>query len=170
MRLGLGILTLKLDSYHTMSIRTAIVSSILAIAILGLALFFYIQHAPLSEEKMATYSAFRFEIADSEAERVQGLSGRSDVPPGSGLLFIFDRPERYGFWMKDMLIPIDIFWLDANKQVISLKENALPERYPESYAPSASALYVLETRSGFAREHRITVGTTLSVQDFAFLD
>ena len=165
MRLGLGILTLKLDSYHTMSIRTAIVSSILAIAILGLALFFYIQHAPLSEEKMATYSAFRFEIADSEAERVQGLSGRSNVPPGSGLLFIFDRPERYGFWMKDMLISIDIIWLADDGTILEIEEGVSPDTYPTPFYPPRPVRYVLETRVGEAKAQGWTVGTRIQLPE-----
>jgi uncharacterized protein len=110
------------------------------------------------------------EYAQTPEEREQGLSGRSEVPDNYGMLFVFEEPGEYAFWMKDMLIPIDIFWLDAEYRVISIKENALPEKYPESYSPRAPALYVLETRAGFAAEHAITVGTTLSVQDFSFAD
>jgi uncharacterized protein len=107
------------------------------------------------------------EYARTPAEREQGLSGRTEIPENYGMLFVFEKPSTYAFWMKDMQVPIDIFWLDENKNVLYFFENALPEKYPETYAPSEPALYVLETRAGFAKANNISVGATLSVQDFS---
>lgn len=148
-----------------MSIRTAIVSSILALAILGLGLFLYMRHAPLSEEKTATYSAFRFEVADSEAEHEQGLSGRKEVKPGSGLLFVFDRPDRYGFWMKDMLISIDIIWLADDGTILEIEEGVSPDTYPTPFYPPRPIRYVLETRVGEAKAQGWTVGTRIPLPE-----
>ena len=144
-----------------MSIRTAIASSILALAILSLALFLYMRQAPPPEDKAATYSAFRFEIADSDAERTQGLSGRKDVPPGSGLLFVFDRSERHGFWMKDMLISIDIIWLADDGTILAIEEGVSPDTYPTPFYPPHPVRYVLETRVGEAKAQGWTVGTRI---------
>ncbi len=106
------------------------------------------------------------EYARTAEEREQGLSGRSEVPDNYGMLFVFETPDTYAFWMKDMLLPIDIFWLDAEKQVVSFKENASPGQYPvESYSPSAPALYVLETQAGFASKYGIVKGTKLTAKD-----
>lgn len=148
-----------------MSIRSAIVSIILAIGILSFALFLYMQHAPLSEEKTVTYHAFRFEIADSDAERTQGLSGRRDVPAGSGLLFIFDRPERYGFWMKDMLISIDIIWLSDDGTILAIEEAVSPDTYPTPFYPPRPVRYVLETRVGEAKAQGWVVGTRIQLPE-----
>ncbi len=146
-----------------MSIRTAIASSILALAILSFALFLYMQQAPAPEEKTATYTAFQFEIADSDAERTQGLSGRKDVPPGSGLLFVFDRPERHGFWMKDMLISIDIIWLADDGTILEIEEAVSPDTYPTPFYPPRPVRYVLETRVGEAKTQGWTVGTRIQL-------
>lgn len=148
-----------------MSIRTAIASSILALAILGLALFLYMRNTSPPEEKTATYSAFRFEIADSEAERTQGLSGRSNVLPGSGLLFIFDRPERYGFWMKDMLISIDIIWLADDGTILEIEEGVSPDTYPTPFYPPVPVKFVLETRVGEAKAQGWAVGTRIPLPE-----
>lgn len=148
-----------------MSIKTAIVSSILAIGILGLTLFLYMKQNPLPEEKAATYSAFRFEVADSEAEHEQGLSGRTEVKPGSGLLFIFDRPDRYGFWMKDMLISIDIIWLADDGTILEIEEGVSPDTYPTPFYPPRPVTFVLETRVGEAKAQGWIVGTRIPLPE-----
>ncbi|MES2931668.1 MAG: DUF192 domain-containing protein [Patescibacteria group bacterium] len=144
-----------------MSIRTAIVSIILAIGILGLAFFLYMLRAPIYEPKRT----FQFEIADSDAERTQGLSGIAEVPPGSGLLFIFDRPERYGFWMKDMLIAIDIIWLADDGTVLEIEEGVSPDTYPTPFYPPQPVRYVLETRVGEAKAQGWMVGTRIPLPE-----
>lgn len=148
-----------------MSIRTAIVSSIFAIAILGLTLFLYMKHAPPPEEKVATYSTFRFEVADSAAEHEQGLSGRKEVPAGSGLLFIFDRPDLYGFWMKDMLISIDIIWLADDGTILEIEEGVSPDTYPTPFYPPHPVKFVLETRVGEAKAQGWNVGTRIPLPE-----
>ena len=52
----------------------------------------------------------RYELADTSSERTKGLSYRTEIPK-EGMLFIFPNKGIQGFWMKDMLFPIDILWL-----------------------------------------------------------
>lgn len=148
-----------------MSIRSAIVSIILAIGILGLALFLYIRQSEESVPETVSKSAFQFEIADTEAKRMQGLSGRADVPPGWGLLFVFERPERYGFWMKDMLVPIDIIWLADDGTVLGIDENVSPDTFPDPFYPPRAVRLVLETRAGEARAQGWDVGIRIPLPE-----
>lgn len=104
---------------------------------------------------------FVFEIKDTPQGRQQGLSGRETVPPGYGMLFVFDRRDTYGFWMKDMRVPIDIIWLSDTGTVIGIEENVSPETYPSVfYAPQPVRL-VLETRAGEARTKGWSVGSVI---------
>lgn len=96
--------------------------------------------------------------ASTSEDRARGLSGRERLGNREGMLFVFDSPSPYCFWMKDMNFPIDIIWLDSNKKVVTVKENATPESYPEPFCPSQEAQYVLEVASGKADEWGITVG------------
>jgi uncharacterized membrane protein (UPF0127 family) len=105
------------------------------------------------------------DLATSTASREQGLGGRSSLPRDHGMLFVFEKLDQYGIWMKDMHIPIDIFWLDDKRQVVYLAQDVSPETYPDVFYPSMPALYVLETNAGFAREHSITVGTVLELKN-----
>lgn len=90
----------------------------------------------------------KVEIADTEEERIKGLSNRAYLEKGTGLLFVFDSPGRYGIWMKDMIFPIDILWLDKSYKVVDLKTNVSPKTFPTVFNPKTEAVYVLELNSG----------------------
>lgn len=102
------------------------------------------------------------DIASSDVERARGLSGRTNLAENSGLLFVFDRPSRNMFWMKDMNFPIDIIWLDENKKIIYIQQKLSPKTYPEVFGPEASSLYVLEVNSNFTKKHNIKIGDQVS--------
>ena len=105
----------------------------------------------------------RLEIADSPTERTQGLSDRPSLPDDSGMLFIFDEPGYYSFWMKNMLFPIDIIWLDENWRIVKIDENILPETYPALLDPPSPVKYVLEINAGKARELELELGERISL-------
>lgn len=98
------------------------------------------------------------EIRDTPQERSQGLSGKANLPEGEGMLFIFEKPDGYGFWMKDMNFAIDMIWIDANKKIVGIEENVTPATYPEILYPQTDILYVLEVPAGFSKRQNIEVG------------
>lgn len=110
--------------------------------------------------------SLRLEFATSTEARERGLGGRVALAPNEAMLFAFTESDRYGFWMKDTLIPLDIFWLDDKGQVIYFEPDVATSTYPRVFYPSAPARYVLETAAGFARAHGVTVGTSLRLQNF----
>lgn len=104
--------------------------------------------------------------ATTEAARERGLGGRTNVPDGYGMLFVFAKDDRYGFWMKDTLVPLDMFWLDAQGRVVSIAQNVATSSFPNVFYPTMPARYVLETAAGFARAHAVATGTLLSLKNF----
>ena len=109
--------------------------------------------------------SLRIDYALSEAAREKGLGGRVNIPSDYGMLFVFQKDGLYGFWMKDMLVPIDIFWLDDKGQVVSIAENVATSSYPNVFYPTVPARYVLETAAGFASEHSIATSTPLQLKN-----
>ncbi len=99
------------------------------------------------------------DIADTEALRELGLSGRATLDEDRAMLFVFQSDALYSFWMKDMRFPIDMIWLAADKQVVHIERNAAPESYPSSFNPGTPARYVLEVSAGWANRHGVTVGS-----------
>ena len=71
------------------------------------------------------------------------------------MLFIFEKPGVYGFWMKNMVIPVDIIFIDENKKVVHIEERVQPcENDPcKIYRPKSPVKYVLEVKAGFIREN-----------------
>jgi hypothetical protein len=115
-------------------------------------------YAPLTPFTFGRIS-MQASIADTDAERAQGLSGTPYIPIGIAKMFIFDSAQQWSFWMKDMNYSIDIFWLDADGHVVHVVENVSPDTYPEiSFVPPVPAKYVIETKAGFAAENNIGTG------------
>lgn len=102
-------------------------------------------------------------IADTTEERRLGLSGVASLPDREGKLFIFDEEGNYGFWMKDMLIPIDIFWVNNNMEIVHIEKNVKPESYPQVYNSPQPARFVLEFNAFFADTFKIEVGDKVTI-------
>ncbi len=107
------------------------------------------------------------EVASTEAEREQGLSGRSSLQPGHGMLFVFDSPTVPGFWMKDMSFSLDMLFAVQDGTIVTIDSDLSPSTYllnpPEVFYPLQPVLYVLEVPAGFAAQHDIATGDILHV-------
>jgi len=101
------------------------------------------------------------EIADNLATRAKGLMGRDFLPENEGMLFVFDKSGRYGFWMFNTTIPLDAIHVAENGtvvDVISMEPCGLNATRCKLYPPRAPAKYVLEVNKGFAAKNRIEIG------------
>ncbi|MDB5187771.1 MAG: hypothetical protein JWO50_291 [Candidatus Kaiserbacteria bacterium] len=101
-------------------------------------------------------------VADTPELQSLGLGGRSGLPNGEGMLFVFGHDDTYGFWMKDMQFSIDIVWLSSDKRVIYMVQSIAPETYPATFGPSAPSRYVLELPAGYTVAHSIKIGDQFS--------
>lgn len=100
-------------------------------------------------------------LAQTDAEIKKGLGGKEGLKENEGMLFVFDKPDRYGFWMRDMKFPIDIVWIENNK-VIFIQKSVSPDTYPITFSPAQPASLVLELPSGFCDTHNVSVGDSFS--------
>jgi hypothetical protein len=104
------------------------------------------------------------EVAQTAQEQARGLGGRSSLPKGQGMLFPFDAAKPRVFWMKGMLIPIDILWIREGK-IAAIDAHVTPPRPREAPAiVSHVADVVLEVPAGFAAEMGIKVDQTVRIQ------
>lgn len=109
---------------------------------------------------------FTVEIADDPAERARGLMHRADMARASGMLFIYERPQRLSFWMRNTLIPLDMLFIDPRGQVAHIHHQAIP--LDETAIDGGDGLLaVLEINGGLARAMGITVGTAVRHPAFA---
>lgn len=136
------------------------------------------QRAPdRARATLADGTVVSLEIADTDAARERGLMFRERLAETDGMLFVFEQPGVYPFWMRNCRIALDIVWLDARFRVVSIAESVPPCRLPgcdppcasmecPSYppAPGTLAKYVVELAAGVAKRHGLTTNQTLSVQ------
>lgn len=105
----------------------------------------------------------RFEIVTSPADIRRGLSGRAEIPGDYGMLFVYRRMHRPGFWMRGMLAAIDIVWLADNGQILAIDTDVKPETFPNSFYPPSPVRLVLEVRAGEARAQGWTPGVRIAL-------
>jgi uncharacterized protein len=104
------------------------------------------------------------DIADNRREREKGLGGRESLSDSEGLLFLHDESVIQSYWMKGMLIPIDIIWIDGER-VIGFVEDAQPEDPPITiYTSPAPVDKVLEVSAGFVDRNGLEIGDILDIQ------
>ena len=107
------------------------------------------------------------DIAETGDQRSKGLSVKDTLNETEGMLFVFSTEREHSFWMKGMKFPIDIIWIDGDKEVVHVEhslEPCVPDSSCQTYRPSADSLYVLETVAGFAQKYNVTENTYVDFQ------
>lgn len=99
------------------------------------------------------------EFARTAFQITQGLSDRSSMPTGHGMLFVFEWPGIEMFWMNRMRFPLDIVWMRGGTVVdrATLPAPADGED-PAAYTPSVAADRVLELNAGEADGYGLRAG------------
>ncbi len=102
---------------------------------------------------------FSVEVVRTSEEKRRGLSNRNFLPEKQGMLFLYDKPDRYSFWMKEMLIPLDFIWIN-NSQIVELTENVQPEDYqpPKALSPEIESTSILEVNAGTVEKFNFQIG------------
>ncbi len=111
-------------------------------------------------------STLILDLATTSAARSRGLSGRASLDPNAGMLFVFDEPGLYGFWMKEMKFSLDLIWLDNKGKVVYITTNLSPKTYPNAFYPVSPVKYVIEVNAGWTKLNGLELGDTLDPLDF----
>ncbi len=131
--------------------------------ILIVLIFVLISCAKIENKVCFKDKCFEVEIMDSEEKRVNGLMFRDNLDFDKGMLFVFEKEDKYDFWMKNMKFPIDVVWINENKEVVYMHKNTppCPENVCFSIMPDREARYVLEVNSGVADDIGLNIGDKL---------
>jgi uncharacterized membrane protein (UPF0127 family) len=101
-------------------------------------------------------------VSDTESKRMQGLSDVAKMPKKQGMLFVFEKADTYGFWMKDMKFPLDMIFLREN-QIVDLKQNILESSFPQIFYPISAVDAVIELNTGEIQKSGVHIGDVLKV-------
>jgi len=103
---------------------------------------------------------FTVAVADEPQERSQGLMYVEEMPTMTGMLFVYERPQRVSFWMRNTLIPLDMIFADETGLVRHVHENAVP--LDETGIPGGEGIqFVLEINGGMAGRLGIAPGDVM---------
>ena len=108
------------------------------------------------------------EVVSSPEERLMGLMLREELPVDEGMLFVYEYPHNVSFWMKNVLIPLDIIFLNESGAVINVEEADVEIDVPyeelRSYCSASPAKWVVEVNQGLCNLYGIDVGTNVSIE------
>ena len=108
-----------------------------------------------------TASVFETEYATTPEAIEIGMMYRKSTPPNRAMLFFMPGGDQLrSFWMKNTLVALDIIYINATNDVVSIQANAEPLS-TKSLPSAAPASYVLEVLGGQAAAQGITVGTKI---------
>ena len=110
---------------------------------------------------------FEVTVAKNDKERQIGLSGTEKIEEDQGMLFVFDNPDYYSFWMKEMKFPIDIIYINGD-EVTTIIENAKPPSANGNltvYQPRNKSDKVLEVNAGLTKKYNIQEGSLIKVEN-----
>lgn len=100
-------------------------------------------------------------VADTSAERSQGLRQAIDLGGLDGMLFSHDAEGPVSYGMRDTLIPLDIWFIDAEGTIVGTSEMEPCESEPcPSYPSPEPVLWVLETELG---RYDFSIGDAVSL-------
>ena len=115
----------------------------------------------LDKQQLDTLAIIGIEIADNDQKRARGLMYRNSIPSDGGMLFVFDTEQMQSFWMKNTYISLDMLFINAEKEIVTIQPNTTPLK-EWSYPSSSPAMYVIEVNAGFCKQHEIAVGDKIA--------
>lgn len=104
-----------------------------------------------------TVCEIKIEVADTYAKREKGLMYRKTMKENRGMLFIFPDESRRSFWMKETHIPLDIIFVNSNKEINHIVKNCKPYSL-KGIQSFEYAQYVVEVNAGYCNKHSVKIG------------
>ena len=98
------------------------------------------------------------EIVDKENDLMKGLSNRKTLYANKGMLFVFEKEGAQSFWMKDMLIPIDMIFFDADWKIVLIESNIQTNTFPKLFGGNVKSKYVLEINALESKTYDLKAG------------
>lgn len=109
---------------------------------------------------------YQMEVRRTDKGRRAGLSNRASLPRGTGMRFVFETPDRYSFWMKEMRFPIDIVFL-RDGVIVNIANNVpfpkTSSEPPATVQPQQTFENVLELPAGDADLLNLKIGQRIQL-------
>ncbi len=153
--------------------RLHLLIAVLVVTIfVGVTAFLFSDYFGLYDVQLVTQRGdsydLKVELAKNFRQKKMGLMYRTRLKVGRGMLFIYNKPHKLNFWMKNTLIPLDIIFLGEDLRIKHISEKTPPCPPDETcplYSSVYPAQYVLEVPGGYSHLFKIKPGDRLELID-----
>jgi uncharacterized protein len=123
------------------------------------------QNLPISAQFAIGNRIVGLEVAETSEQQATGLMYRTTLAGDRGMLFEFNPPQNVRFWMKDVVIPLDMIFVKDGKVKAILAAVPPCKTTPcPTYGPGISIDRVIELRGGRAKELGLNVGASIDIK------
>ncbi|MFN2375308.1 MAG: DUF192 domain-containing protein [Candidatus Binatia bacterium] len=145
--------------------RASLARALPALALLGLVACSRAASDPVVTVHSASGDAVvSVELALTREAQSRGLMYRTELPEGTGMLFVFDKDAERSFWMSNTPLSLDILYIRSDATIVSIASRTTP--FSKTTIPSRGpARYVLEVPGGWSQQHGVKPGDRLTLPD-----
>jgi len=148
-------LSVKMSHPNTYSSKTRSRQLVLAVLLLTLWLSCSAGLAQTIELGLGD-NIYEIELAKTPQQRQRGLMYRQHLAPRQGMLLVYPQAGDHRIWMKNMRIPLWVYWIDENFIVVGMQRLQPCSESPcRVYSVPGDTQYILELGD---YEHRLEPG------------
>lgn len=103
------------------------------------------------------------EVARTEIEIRTGMMFRTNIVDGEGMLFVFARPMRAAFYMRNTTVPLSCAYIDPEGAILEIHDLKPLDETPVE-ARSDNVQFVLEVPQGWFDRNQIKPGAVVRTQ------
>lgn len=103
----------------------------------------------------------KVELAVTAEQRSRGLMFREELPEERGMLFVFERETKAGFWMKNTKIPLSIAFIAGDGMILETQD--MEPLSEELHTPAQAYRYALEVNQGWFERHGLGLGDRVEI-------
>ena len=100
------------------------------------------------------------EVMITESQQAKGMMYRKSLDEDRGMLFLFKKPKRAVFWMKNTYISLDLIFIKKGGDIDSIHENLEPLSTKKIKSRN-DVIAVLEILGGQVKKNKINLDSKI---------
>ncbi len=107
------------------------------------------------------------ELAVTSEQKMLGFMERTNIPEGTGMIFVYSSDEILHFWMKNTPTPLSIAFISSAGKITEIKD--MTPFSLETISSTFSSRYALEVPQGMFTRLKIETGDYISEKSLRLL-
>jgi len=109
------------------------------------------------------------ELALTLPQVMTGMMFRKQMAENEGMLFVFARPHRASFFMRNTLLPLSCAYIDREGVILEIHDMKPLDESPIE-AASENIQYVLEVKQGWFQRNNVATGAVMRTESGSLPD